>query len=167
MQKLDSPPSSRIRRQPVMRLHPGAAAAEPEAEAGEDEWLAADLTSETYLLAIFQAPADEFEARPVVRICQTDSDRVDELFMQANNMVGLHVLDLRPAGADCFPRLLKVAEVLRCRVPARRNRLVTLLITVCGLRVWMPGEGALEALEPAYRICNFDDQVPTDSTKQL
>jgi len=133
---------------------PGTADAST-AQGGSDTWLTTELTSDTYLLAIFKPPADEPEARPVARICHTDSDRVDQLFLQATSMTALYLLHLKREGTDCVPRLLTVVDVVRCQVPERGNRLVTMITTSCGLNLWVPGAGTLDSLEPSYRICFF------------
>ena len=130
-------------------------AAESTAHGGSDAWLTTELTADTYLLAIFKPPADEPEARPVARFCQSGSDLVDELFMQATSMSALYVLHLKREGTDCVPRLLTVVDVVRCQVPDRGNRLATMLTTLCGLRLWVPGAGTLDSLEATYLICHF------------
>ena len=140
-------------------------AAESTSLGGSDAWLTTELTADTYLLAIFKAPADEPEARPVARFCQTDSDRVDALFMQATYMASLYLLCLKPDGTNLVPRLLTVVDVVRCEVPARGNRLVTMLTTSCGLNLWVPGAGTIDTLEPSYRICCFQAGEPSSSPK--
>ena len=120
-----------------------------------DAWLTTELASDTYLLAIFKPPADEPVARPTARFCQSDSDRVDELFMQATSMSALYVLHFKREGTDCVPRLLTVVDVVRCQVPDRGNRLATMLTTSCGLHLWVPGAGTLDSLEATYLICHF------------
>jgi hypothetical protein len=130
-------------------------AAESTAQGGTDKWLMTDLTADTYLLAIFKPPADEPEASPVARVCHTDSDLVDALFMHATNMTALYLLLMKPEGANLVPRLLTVVDVVRCEVPERGNRLVTRVTTSCGLHLWVPGAGTLDSLEPSYRICCF------------
>ena len=140
-------------------------AAASTAQGGTDNWLKTELTADTYLLAIFQPPADEPEARPVARFCQTDSDLVDALFMQATNMASLYLLHMNLDGNNLIPRLLTVVDVVRCEVPERGNRLVTRLTTSCGLHLWVPGTGTLDTLEPFYRICRFRVGDPPPSTK--
>ncbi len=130
-------------------------AEESTAQGGSDDWLTTELTADTYLLAIFKPPADEPEARPVVRLCQSDSDLVDALFMRATCMAALYLLCLKPDGTNLVPRLLTVVDVVRCEVPERGNRLVTKVTTSCGLHLWVPGAGTLDSLEPSYRICFF------------
>lgn len=125
------------------------------AQGGNDMWLTAELTSDSYLLAIFKPPVDEPDARPTARFCQSDSDRVDELFMQATCMSALYVLHLKREGTDCVPRLLAVVDVVRCQVPDRGNRLATMLTTSCGLHLWLPGAVTLDSLEATYLICHF------------
>lgn len=139
--------------------------AESTAQGGTDNWLKTDLTADTYLLAILKAPADEPEARPVVRLCQSDSDLVDALFMKSTCMTALYLLYVKPNGTNIVPRLLTVVEVVRCQVPERGNRLVTMLTTSCGLNLWVPGAGTIDTLEPVYRICSFEDREPSSSPK--
>ena len=135
------------------------------AQGGADNWLTTELTADTYLLAIFKPPADEPEARHVVSLCHTDSDLVDALFMKATSMTALYLLYVKPDGTNLVPRLLTVVEVVRCQVPERGNRLVTMLTTSCGLSLWVPGAGTIDTLEPTYRICRFQDGEPSLSPK--
>lgn len=126
------------------------------AQGGSDTWLSTELTSDTYLLAIFKPPADEPESRPVARVCNSDSDLVDRLFMQATSMSALYVLHLEREGTNCVPRLLTVVDVVRCQVPVRGNRLATMFTTSCGMHFWVPGVGTLDSLEATYLICHFE-----------
>lgn len=129
----------------------------PLAHDGSDAWVTLELTADSYLMAVFKPRADEPDARPIVRVCAAESDRVDELFMLSTSMTGLYVLDLKPDGNSCVPTLRTVVKVARCQVPERSDRLVTMLTTACGLNLWVPGEGTLETLKPIYLICNFKD----------
>ena len=140
-----------------MNTNPSAPASVPDStvQVAADAWLTTELASDTYLLAIYKPPADEPEARPVAKLCQSDSDRVDELFMQATNMTALYLLHLKREGTNCVPRLLTVVEVARCQVPERGSRLVTMLTTSCGLHFWVPGAGTLDTIKPSYLICRF------------
>ena len=146
-----------------MTSHQGAtgSADATTAPVGTDAWLTTELTSDTYVLAVFKPPADEPEARPVARLCQSDSDRVDDLFMQATCIAALYVLYLKPEGMARVPRLLTVVEVVRCQVPEQGNRLVTMLTTSCGLHLWVPGAGTIDTIKPIYLIGSFHDGEPS------
>jgi len=131
------------------------------AQGGSDTWLTTELTSDTYLLAIYKPPADEPEARPIARVCHSDSDLVDGLFMHATNMAALYLLYMKPDGPNLVPQLLTVVEVVRCQVPEQGNRLVTMLTTSCGLHLWVPGAGTIDTIKPIYLICSFQDGEPS------
>ena len=145
-----------------MTTNPGVPSAgdHSTAQGGADSWLTTELTADTYLLAVYKPPADEPEARPVVTLCQSDSDLVDALFMKSTCMTALFLLYVKPDGTNLLPRLLPVIDVVRCQVPERGNRLVTRLTTSCGLQMWLPGAGTIETLEASYLVCHFQASDP-------